>query len=52
MLTKCEKATLHLEYLVTPDFIVRGKFKGEMPLLSCSMSALRYENHLERNANK
>ena len=52
MLTKFEKPTLHLEYLITPDFIVRGKTqKGGLPLLSSSMSALWYENLLETNAN-
>ena len=31
---------------------LRQKSKGEIPLLTCSMSALRYENNLETNANK
>ena len=29
MLTKFKKPTFHLEYLVTPDFIVRGKNQKE-----------------------
>ena len=39
----------HLENLVTRDFIVPGqKSKEDFPLLSSGISALRYENHLEK----